>query len=96
MSFDDVLVDVFIKQYGICGNYEKRELALSLSKLCFNDSRISENSDILESKKGFIELKLRLESLNNVETDEISKAITYEFIKLINELVSKVDVKQIV
>lgn len=96
VSFDDVLLDVFIKQYGTCGNYEKRELALSLTKLCFNDSRFSDSSDILESKKGFIELKSKLESLNNLEEDEISKAITREFIKLVNELISKVDAKQIV
>jgi hypothetical protein len=96
VSFDDVLLDVFIKQYGTCGNYEKRELALSLSKLCFNDTRYSDSSDILESKKGFIELKSKLESLNNLEEDEISKGITCEFIKLVDNLISKVDVKQIV
>lgn len=91
VSFDDLLFDIFIKQYSACDNYNKRELALSLSKLCFNDSRFSDSSDILESKKGFTKLKSKLESFNSLEEDKISKVITYEFIKLVDELISKIE-----
>lgn len=92
VSFDTELLETFMRQYKLSENYSKREISLSLYNLSFTDKRFSSENDILESKKNFIKLRLELENIIKEEVDGIAKAITYEQIKLIDKIVSSIEV----
>lgn len=89
VSFDDDLLNIFIRRYKVSENYKKREFDLTLCNLYFIDPRLSDSEDILVSKKNFAILKSKLEAFVDAEKDEISKAITYELIKRLDDMILK-------
>lgn len=85
VSFDDYLLDLFLDKYISGENRKKKKYAMALTNLKLTDDRCSYKEDIYVSKKNFIELASKLESMNKIEGDEITKVITHEHIKLIRK-----------
>lgn len=82
--FDDQLLNSFISVFFSSPNGKKRELALTLLKICFTDPNYSSEDDINTTRNSFCMLKNQLKNSN--EKDQISELIIKSFISGIDNL----------
>ena len=91
-SFNKDLLELFLSAYKCSNNSKKRELAVVLYYLDFNNRYYSSN----ENKKNTIEnLKLLIEAVGEIikaDTDQISVIISKHLIKNINEVIKTLNV----
>lgn len=82
--FDDQLLNTFISVFSSSPNGKKRELALTLLKICFTDPNYSSEDDVNITKNSFCMLKNQLRT--SKEKDQISELIIKSFISEIDNL----------
>lgn len=89
-SFDDELLNLFIKSYNEALNGRKREFCWAINDLFFDDPDFSTNNDIEKTLSNFRKMVSIISMTIISESDGISKAISKSFIKLLNEKIAQI------
>ncbi len=89
VSFDEELMDVFVTSFQKACNRDKRVIYQVLSKLCFDYSSVSTKEDIQNSVNNLQTLVSRLEEMEKLEQDSISRVIIREIRKNIPDIIAE-------
>lgn len=88
-SFDEELLELFLKKYNEVQNGEKRELCLTLDGLCFDDQNYCTKYDVGVTVQNLRTLVVKIKATITTGADKMSNAISKSFIKLLNDKVDR-------
>ena len=95
-SFDDELLNLFIKTYNTSKNGKKRELILVLNGFVFDSSQYSSYEQQNTTIKNLKVLLQRIQNQNNKSSDNMSVAVDRSAAEAIEEIINRLEKKDTV
>lgn len=93
ISFDSELLNLFFEQFQKHKNSMRREMAMLLKDISFDNPEVSEKRDMEETLSNFKKLIVMLENLQKSQQGNISKIFTEAVINLFPEMIQKLEKK---
>lgn len=88
-TFDEELMELFLKKYNEVRNGRKRELSWALDGFYFDDHNYSTKYDVEVTVQNLRTLIEKIKTTITTDADKMSNAISRSFIKLLNEKVDQ-------
>ena len=95
-SFDDELLNLFIKTYNTSKNGKKSELILVLNGFVFDSSQYSSYEQQNTTIKNLKVLLQRIQNQNNKSSDNMSVAVDRSAAEAIEEIINRLEKKDTV